>query len=1300
MLDSSTRVMQVNLNRSEKATESALEVGIELNIDIILVQEPWILKEGSTSRSIAHSSFTQILPKYKDNRPRTLAYISKYYRNTVTLATSSPEDPDLLVLDIGEGSPKIQILNIYNEADLAGEGVYTIERCLFERQINSSSILLGDFNSHHPWWDPLAKKSTNADKLVDWFEEQELELINTPGIGTFYRPNLARESVLDLTLATPHLASQIQDWQVIKEIGSDHYGILFTIQGNQEPLEYPFQERYDTKTANWNVFAAALKEAFLGKPMLNSYDWNQQASSIGILQDTTYPLTKQWDQIALEFTDAISEAAKASIPPKTTSSKAKPWWTPELKDLRKAMLAKLRVVSREASSKQDFLKARNSYFQAIKQAKRDHWNRFLEREDPQSIFKALAYTKDRQFERTQTIKSPSGTLEESFKGKCLAFKKALFPPPPHAPTLTWDGYDTDNWDWPKLAEVEIENACSTKVKSTTPGPDGITQEIICQAYKACPEWFFKVYSCLVNAGYHPKCWRNATGAILKKQGKPDYTLPKAYRVISLLNCLGKVSERILAQRVGYLAETTTLLHPSQIGGRQKKSAIDAAMLLTSEIESNKRRKLKTSTLFLDIKGAFDHVAKNQLLAVLKKLRLPASLISWVSSFVSQRQLRLSFDNQTEEFNALETGIPQGSPVSPILFLIYIRELFPSIPKSVRVLSYMDDIALATASTSLKKNTRILEREVAKLYELGAQKAIQFDLVKTELIHFTTAKEAKTTSMKLPNGEIIEPKEVVRWLGVWFDAGLTFKQHVATRVSQARSAFLRMTRLANCERGLSPMAFRQLYLACVTSVADFGSPIWWREQAQFKRPLQALQNLALRKILGAFKTAPIIPMEVEAALEPPSVRLNSNTRKYAMRAKKLALNHPINSELSSLVPSSKPTQLERIRDSILGLVDLDSLEEIRHFEFPPWEKRAPFQIEICNLSKEEAAKTHLGQQSLDSLTTTRIYTDASAMEQGSGVGIGLAIFEPGKRFACHKSNIGEGQLVYNGELEGITQAVEHASKTAKPGKIFKIYADNQAALLRLKTPSDNPGQACQIRAFNAAKVASQRGATIQIQWVPGHQDILGNELADRLAKEGTVAAPTSTETSYALLGMKIKEKAKEEWAQILEDYKERPNPNLSTYSKRFSWRLSTKVQVPPGSKREASSAFFQLKLGHGYFRSYLFKRGHAVNDKCSCGHKETPDHLLLSCREYKKEQKELEKELRTKLSYEVLLHTKQGIEKVLGLLQRTKMATRKWVLERRERIERRSGEESDGDREGAGNEEGGGFSLSLLSNNFL
>src|SRR5207244_10495446 len=104
--------------------------------------------------------------------------------------------------------------------------------------------------------------------------------------------------------------------------------------------------------------------------------------------------------------------------------------------------------------------------------------------------------------------------------------------------------------------------------------------------------------------------------ILKKPNKSDNSAPKSYRIIALLNCLGKISEKVIATRLLHLAECDsgpkTLLQKLQIGGRKQKSAIDAAMMLTHFIQSAKWRKEATSVLFLDVQGAFDHVALHQL----------------------------------------------------------------------------------------------------------------------------------------------------------------------------------------------------------------------------------------------------------------------------------------------------------------------------------------------------------------------------------------------------------------------------------------------------------------------------------------------------------------------------------------------------------------------------------------------------------------------------------------------------------------------------------------------------------------
>ena len=133
---------------------------------------------------------------------------------------------------------------------------------------------------------------------------------------------------------------------------------------------------------------------------------------------------------------------------------------------------------------------------------------------------------------------------------------------------------------------------------------------------------------------------------------------------------------------------------------------------------------------------------------------------------------------------------------------------------------MDDIALIASSKSYKKNIAILEQEAKGIIELGVEYAIKFD-DKTELIHFYSSKK-QTLDLKLPNGNTILPSKLVRWLGIHFDVNLKFKEHIAIRTSLAKQAFYRLNRLSNIGRGLSLYAVRQLYLACVTSVADYGS----------------------------------------------------------------------------------------------------------------------------------------------------------------------------------------------------------------------------------------------------------------------------------------------------------------------------------------------------------------------------------------------------------------------------------------------------------------------------------------------
>ena len=192
------------------------------------------------------------------------------------------------------------------------------------------------------------------------------------------------------------------------------------------------------------------------------------------------------DLATVEFTDLVIKAAEANIPKIKSKISPKPWWNEELKSLRKTMIRQQKSLIRNNNpyNKSLYIRARNSYFQAIKSTKRDHWNSFLEKNDPASIFKAFSYTSDKLVEKIPNIKSTqTNELFSTFKDKCNSFRTTLFPPPPKTDFPSWDNYKTNNWQWPNLSEIELKEACTGKIKGTTPGPDLITQEIISKVYK-------------------------------------------------------------------------------------------------------------------------------------------------------------------------------------------------------------------------------------------------------------------------------------------------------------------------------------------------------------------------------------------------------------------------------------------------------------------------------------------------------------------------------------------------------------------------------------------------------------------------------------------------------------------------------------------------------------------------------------------------------------------------------------------------------------------------------------------------
>jgi len=166
---------------------------------------------------------------------------------------------------------------------------------------------------------------------------------------------------------------------------------------------------------------------------------------------------------------------------------------------------------------------------------------------------------------------------------------------------------------------------------------------------------------------------------------------------------------------------------------------------------------------------------------------------------------------------------QALNLTPILFLIYIRDICKPRPATF-TFSYIDDICVGASRRSVKKIKKTLEQTAKALIREATDNAIEFEVSKTELLYASRKKSLEAEAVEI-EGNTITPSKCVKWLGFYLDQKLSYKEHVQQKVAAAQQVFYQLQRLGNTQRGLSMQATRQLYIACIASIADYGIPLW-------------------------------------------------------------------------------------------------------------------------------------------------------------------------------------------------------------------------------------------------------------------------------------------------------------------------------------------------------------------------------------------------------------------------------------------------------------------------------------------
>jgi Reverse transcriptase (RNA-dependent DNA polymerase) len=424
--------------------------------------------------------------------------------------------------------------------------------------------------------------------------------------------------------------------------------------------------------------------------------------------------------------------------------------------------------------------------------------------------------------------------------------------------------------------------------------------------KACGKPLAKVLAILATKcfklGLFPRELKHAKVTVLQKPGKKPavYKTAGGYRPIALLPCLGKIIEAIAAARIASAAEEHGLLPEEQMGNRKHRSTDLAIRLLVTQMQEAFRHKASGSLLQLDIKGYFDHIIHDWLIYTLQTIGLPAWIIALISAWLRGRRSTLFFDGAYSEPIEVRAGVPQGSPLSPILAILFLAPLYETLKDKhphLSILGFADDTNILALGLSEASTCHQLEEAWETCRHWAQSRGLTFAPEKSELIHFTRTRKPWQQGLQL-GATRITPQEDGRFLGVWLDRKLRWGAHLRELRKRLGTQRLALTRLAAKTWGPGLVRSRELYTKVVRSTMAYGASAYHQPTPIGGKPrglairLEKEQNNCLLVVTGAYKATPTRNLEMEALVPPLDLYLNKRLAEFEARLAQSGLQRPI------------------------------------------------------------------------------------------------------------------------------------------------------------------------------------------------------------------------------------------------------------------------------------------------------------------------------------------------------------------------------------------------------------------------
>ena len=690
-------------------------------------------------------------------------------------------------------------------------------------------VLCGDFNVN---WN-----SNSTTKTL--FEHTMLSCgLRQHSTGVTFTSHLGHESLLDHNYVSVDLnVAQCKILTVAKHI-SDHYATYLVVHCPQTVR----QPRKIIQTRSYRKF--------------DSTRFHIDFSQLPTLQ-LVKDYTKSIHERTLLLESSITDLLNLHLPVKKlrVRGQGKPWLT---KDLLHLISLKNRFYKKVFQSNlivsdsqiKHYHKFKNFVINRIRTTKKDYYSNKAS-ESSSSFFKCLA---------TFTGKNKSATQIDNlaFEGEIANTEIQIadmlnqyFTNIPGLEKLSSrvdsTAYSTHSHQ--KLFQFEHVPAETVfnQILSLSATKRGGLSEIPGIVYHSIADLLAPAVSVLINESLDtstfPDCLKIALVTPLFKKG--DQSSPSNYRPISSLPILSKLFEMNIKNQLLRFIENKNLLSSRQFGFRQHHSSEQLIQSLLQKwyTDLDKKQPVYISALSLDVRKAFDSINHKLLVSKLPRFLLSNNVILLIDSYLSNRYQAMKVGSSRSATLPITCGVPQGSILGPVLFLLAINDLLCLFPTAY---AYADDTLIYTIGQTVQQSVHSCSQLLHSVNKWYGENLLQLNFSKTQYCIFTNREVPEKQTMVIDNAPI-HSTNTLSLLGVTLDSGLTFKQHVDNLSSKANSLIhltSKFKKVLNIEQSV------KVYTSIIRPILEYCSSILLNVTLKLSNMLERTQNRAIRIILSA------------------------------------------------------------------------------------------------------------------------------------------------------------------------------------------------------------------------------------------------------------------------------------------------------------------------------------------------------------------------------------------------------------------------------------------------------------------